>query len=132
MSFIQLNDMNEVQELKLAPEGEYALAITDQEFYTNDKGRDIVRCRIEFEDHDEFAGFTHWLALPSKKLDEDEEKYTRMMRNTKRFLTLWGVSMDNGFDPSDLQGARCIAGVGQRTNDETGDVYNELKVPRIK
>jgi len=139
MGFIQLKGIDEVQELELAPEGEYSLSITDAEYYTNDSGRGVIRCRIEFEDHDNFSGFNHWVALPDNELDnpdnddKGQEKMTRMMRGVKRFLHLWGVEPGaDGFDPADLNGASAMANVGQTTNDETGDVFNDLRVPRIR
>jgi hypothetical protein len=140
MSFIQLNGMNELQEPELAPEAEYALMIVDVDAYTKDTGRDIVKVRITFEDHDEYADFNSWLALPNVKIDvanhpEGEEagqkKFKNMMLNVKRFLAQWGIDSDEGFDPADLQGARAICPVTQEDNDD-GRTFQRLITPRIK
>ena len=140
MPFIELTGLNEVKEPEIAPEAEYALQITMAEGYVNDKGRDVIKVRIEFQDHPDYASFMHWVAVPNRALDIEahpdgeeagQSKYEMMMRGVKRFLELWSVSADNGFDPADLQGATCIAKVGQEVSDE-GITNQRLYVPKMQ
>lgn len=144
MSFMQLDGINDLREPTMAPEGEYALMITHAEVKDskNSPGREVIHCRIEFTDHDEYASFMHWVAMPSKKLDIDEnsdgpeegkKKYTRMALGVKRFLNLFSIAMDDGFATEDLMGACAIAGVAQEErSDDPSKVNQRLIVPRIR
>ena len=131
MSFIELNGMNEAKEPELAPEGEYQLTLTNPEAYVNEKGRDIVKVRVEFTDYPEYQSFMHWIAMPSKKLD-DEKVYNSLLLGVKRFLNLFGIPADNGFNVEDLQGATAVAKVIQETSDDGEHVNNRIIVPRIR
>lgn len=143
MSFIQLNGMNDTKELTLAPDGEYSLVISRAEIKDskNSPGRDVLHVRIEFEDHDEYAGFMNYVAFPSRKIDIEQnpngekagqEKYDNMMRGLKRFLHLFSISVDEGFDTEDLQGATCIAAVTQEAQEDDETRINQrLIVPKM-
>ena len=144
MSFIELEGMNDLKEPTLAPDGEYALMITSAELKDsrNSPGRGVIHCRIEFEDHDDYQSFMHWVALPSRQLDidqnpdgpeEGQKKYNRMMLGVKRFLTLFNVPMENGFNVEELSGARTVAGVTQEAReDDESQINQRLVVPRVK
>lgn len=142
MPFVELNGMNDLKEPTLAPDGDYNLAITSAEAYVNDKGRDVIKTRIEFEDHPEYAGFYHWVALPNMKLDVDEhpegpeegkKKYERMQLGVKRFLEQWGIPYDNGFATEDLNGARTHAYVTIEARDDDPTKSNQrLITPRLE
>lgn len=141
MSFVQLDGIGDVKEPTIAPDGSYELVITDAEAYQSEKnGRTIVKCRIEFEGHDDYASFMHFLALPSRDLDIDghqegpeagQRKYDMMMLSTRRFLELWGIPYEGGFAVEDFHGARCKGKVTSETDDE-GRTFQRLVVPRIQ
>jgi len=129
MSFIEITGMDEVQEPQLAPEGQYDLRITYAQDYVNDKGTPLVRCSIAFDGHPEYANMNYWIVLPQEDLDQDAN--TKRILAVKRFLVLFNVPFENGFNVEDLLGATGTAFVAQSEADEDGNIYNELRVPKI-
>lgn len=140
MSFIELNGINEVVEPTIAPDGSYELMISIVDPYTKDDGRSVIKTSIEFVDFPDYARFNNWLALPDRKLDIEnhegghdagQKKFNNMLLNVKRFLALWSIQADNGFDPMDLMGARCHANITSETDDQ-GRTFQRLLIPRIE
>ena len=132
MSFIEVEGLSEVQEGKIHPEGMVDLRVDDAEQYTNDKGRDVIRCRIRIEEEGEWMPFMHFLAMPMEEDDQDKRK--TIIRSMKRFLYWFNVPMeDNGFAVEDITG--CTANlmiIQQESQDETSDdMFNALKLPRV-
>ena len=130
MSFIEITGMDEAQEPELAPEGQYDLRITHAEDYINDKGTPLVRCSIAFDGKPEYQNMNYWVILPK---GEDQEQDQKRIINVKRFLTMFGVPFENGFEIEDLFGATADkANVSQSDADEEGNIYNELRISRLK
>jgi len=130
MSFIQLEGLNEVAEPQIQPEGSYDLVISDVEDYVNDNGRTIIRLRLEFEGNDEAASFLYWISLP--KEDDEIETQKLLLLSTKRCLAAFGISIDDGFDPSDLVGATGNSAVSVEIPEGMDNEVNVLKLPKLK
>jgi len=132
MSFIELTGLNEVKEPELAPEGEYDLRIGFADDYIKEGTKKmIVRCSIAIEGHPEYAAFNHWTVVYDPE-DDDDQRKMRALR-TARFLTLFNVPFENGFEVEDLFGATAVnVFVTQSEEDDQGNTYNELRVPRMK
>ena len=143
MPFVTVEGLDELQDEKLSPEGSYSLLIvaaTDKDKQGNDllsKGEDgkpkrkMVRVSIRNEDLEDASLINHMLVFPV----EEDEKQTRtlLMRNIKRFLTVFNVPIAGGFNVDDLEGARgeCLVALEER-NDKKGEFQNVLKLPKFE
>jgi hypothetical protein len=134
MPFIKVA-LQDAKEPEAVPEGPYDLRIVKHEDGESKKsGNPMTTVFIKIEDaaHPTAALVRHWLVPPTHDTPADQ----RQMRllDIRRFLTAFGVSMQgDGFDSDDLDGATASQiMLTQETNDETGDVYNRLKLPRLK
>jgi len=150
MSLIPVSgdELEQVEEQQIAPEGEYDLVITNAQA-TDDNGnqlksqrtgRPLIRVNIAFEGHDEYLPIRHTVALPDRNLDDDE-KYQTMLRMFKRFLHLFDVPVGKeGVDVEDMIGATAKARVGIDTYTPTNEdgssgepvEQNVLRIPRIQ
>lgn len=126
MGFIDLgNELAEVQEAPLAPEGEYDLAVHSVEHDT-DNGKNNIIVGIKFLGEN-FQPFRHYISLPlPSDAQKDQEKgnpagttqKTKLLM-LKRFLVAFNIPFEaNGFDPMDIQGATARVKVGQRSYND--------------
>lgn len=145
MPFIELGDeFGETREAVLAPAGkQYDLLCKDVEEYEKEVDGGVkksLRVLIMIEDpENDFAPFSHFLALPNPTLDQrnDEEKSNppgttskNKMLMIKRFLHAFRVPMTgNGFNPQDIPGARARLAL---TQDTWNDQLNQrIKLPPL-
>lgn len=142
MSIVRTSrNLRDIPEEKHAPEGEYDLRIYKVTTGESDAGRNTVKCMIEIEGtgSENYQPVTHVLIEPSEAdWENDKDMATRFLRNTKRFLTLFGVTYnddDGSYDTDELENAR---GRGRLTVEpiekgpRKGDLVNRLQVPRIR
>lgn len=132
MSFITLpGNPDDVAEPQVAPEAEYPLVIAHAEFYTNDKGNNLIKCTIGFEGHPEYQNMGYWVQIPNE--DDDADRVNKKLLGIKRFFALFNIPHEgNSFNVEDFFGCTATAKVGQTEPDDNGNVYNELYVPRVK
>lgn len=139
MPFINVN-LDEAEESQPAAAGMYNLQITEcklQETGANSKvpGSPMFRVTIGFPDEPNVPNLSQFIMLPT---ENDEPKQLQMkMLNLRRFLTLFNIPYDsNGIDTDQLAmempGHTANAEVTLTEPDDNGNVYNRLKVPRIK
>lgn len=129
MSFIEM-DLDNTQEAQPAPEAEYDLVIEDAEVgMSKNSGKPRIALRIAFEGHPEFMNIRHFLSIPNEEDDPDVSNFKRLM--IKRFLHLFGIPSDGGFNTEDFPGARARALVRQTEPNEENEVYNEIVVPKL-
>jgi hypothetical protein len=132
MSFIDLpiNDLDEIQEDKPVPEGEYNLVISDCREKNNEagelKGLFVI---LEIEGQEGAANVMHNISLPLPS--DDQSKVKGKLIFIKRFLQLFKIDAKNGkLNPQDFLGkrAKCKLVQGEYNNV----ISNKLALPASK
>jgi hypothetical protein len=132
MGFINVA-LDDAKEAEVVPEGEYDLRIIKAEDGESKKGNPMTSILIKIEDAPipNAAPVRHWLTYPDNKTPADQRNMRLL--DIKRFLTLFGVPITaDGFDSEDLVGATARAYLTQEEGDNNGEVYNRIKLPRLK
>lgn len=138
MPFINAN-MDEVQEQKAAPNGNYELQITGaQNTVTGEKsknpGAPMIKVTLGFTDPEVNAPvITHYITLPFEGDDNAAFKLLLL----KRFMSAFGLAWSSeGIDTEalafDMVGRTAILEVGQTEPNDSGDIFNNIKVPRLR
>ena len=123
-------ELQDAQELEIAPEGEYELRIVKAEDGQSKAGNDMTTLTIAFEGHPEWQPIKHWITYPDAYTPPDQ----RNMRliDIKRFLVCFGIKHDDGgFDSDDLVGQTGTSLVIQEKADD-GNTYNRIRTPRLR
>jgi hypothetical protein len=138
MTFVAYN-FDDVQEAKPAPAGRYALQITAAEVVqsgerSKNPGRPQYKVSIGFKDEPNVPNMRQYLSLPHEDDEQKSAEYKALL--LKRFCHLFGVKLDSGgFDieglAMEMVGAEATAEVKLGAPNDSGDVYNELVVPKI-
>jgi hypothetical protein len=136
---------DDAPEEALPPEGEHDLRIMGHE-ETTTKGNDdpenfkpvrrMIRVSIRVEGPEDYQGVQHYLVFPNKDEwdaeDPDDLRTPKMMlRNVRRFLRIFGID-ETTFQPEDLDGSTGRGVVGHRYNEDNGETYPELRLPRAR
>jgi hypothetical protein len=139
MTFIPVN-FDDVQEPKPAPAGNYNLQILKAEVAvtgpnSNRPGSPQFKIQIGFPDEPNTTAMSQYMSLPHEDDDPNKAQYKALL--LKRFLTLFNVPFDStGIDTEKLAmemiGATAQADVELSEPSDSGDVYNRLKVPRMR
>ena len=133
MTFIPMN-LDEVQEQKPAPKGTYELMITAAKFQESKTGKPMLVATLGFVDQEINAPvITHYISLPF----EGDEKANFKALMLKRFLHAFGVGYSQeGIDVDslalELVGQVANLEVGFTDPNDSGDVYNNIRVPRLR
>jgi len=133
MTFLQVGGLGDAKEPQLLPETRTTLVVDDVHTYESDKnGRTITRIRhnVDDERYTECNAVMHWLSYP---MEDDEPETARLLtRGLKRYLVMSGVPFEaEGFNEEDLYGASFEANIIQDENEESGEVFNKIVVPRL-
>lgn len=133
-------NFDDAVEPTIAPAGRYVLQITEAKeqvtgAQSKNPGSPMIRVSIGFPEHDDYQNFNHFIMLPTE--EDDQKTVNNKVLNLKRFLTLFNIPFANGeLDVPglimDMTGATVQGEVGQTEPNANGDVYNNLKVPRIQ
>lgn len=137
-NFFSVN-LNDTQEQKPAPKGQYELQITScQLTETGEKsknpGKPMWKIGLGFTDLELNApNITHYVTLPY----EGDENINLKLIGLKRFLVAFDIPYgDDGLDFDDLAyamvGKTAVVGVDQSDPNENGDIYNRIIVPRLR
>ena len=127
----------------LPPEIEHDLRIVSHE-ETETKGnadpykpvRRMIRVSIRVEGPEDYQGIQHYLVFPNADEwdpeDEDTLRVAKMMlRGVRRFLRIFKID-EASFNPEDLDGSTGRGTVGHRYNEQDGQTYPELRLPRAR
>ena len=132
MSFIDLpiNDMDDIQEDKPVPEGEYTLVISDAKEKNDESGSlkgILVICEIQ--GHDGCANVLHNISLP---LPGDEStKVSNKLKFIKRFIQLFNIPVKgNQLNIQDFLGKRAKCMLTQE--EYNGNISNKIKLPNAR
>lgn len=138
MTFIPAN-LDDVQEQKPAPTGNYELQITAaQNTESGEKskrpGSPMIKVTLGFTDPEINAPvITHFLSLP---YDGDENAAFKLLM-LKRFMAAFGMEWNSaGIDTEalvfDMIGRSAVLEVGHTEPNDNGDYFNTLKIPRLR
>ncbi len=132
MSFIDLpiNDMDEIKEDVIVPEGTYTLVIADVKEKQNESGETkglMVVCEIQGMDN--AAKVFHNVSLPLP--DDDSDKINNKLKFIKRFVQLFKIPVKgNQLNPQDFLGKTASCMLGQK--EYNGQISNEIKLPNAR
>ncbi len=132
MTFLQVGGLGDAKEPQLLPETKTTLLVEDVHTYESDKGRTITRLRhnVEDERYPDCNAVMHWLSHPMG--DDEPETAKLLTRGIKRYLVMAGIPFEaEGFSEEDLYGASFEANVIQDENEESGEIFNKIVVPRL-
>lgn len=133
MTFLQVGGLGDAKEPELLPETRTNLVVEDVHTYEKEEtGRTITRVRHKVEDerYPNANNITLWMGHPMA--DDEPENARFMILNMKRYLTLAGVPFEeNGFSEEDLYGASFEADIIVTENEDSGDMFNNIKLPRL-
>lgn len=134
MGFINTR-MGDAPEVKVASEGMYDLHVIRAELQRTKKDdRDMISVGIAIEGPEDYEILNQWFVLPNEDDWEEENgrKAKMFLRNLKRFLHVFGIEWSTeGFELESLEGAAGKCLVTTRTNEDTGQVFNDLRLPRL-
>lgn len=126
MSFINLQGIQEVRELKNAPEGRYRMRIVNAQSHETDNGMSIQTI-LEIEADERYANVFHYVALPNGK---DAAKDQMKLLMAKRFFTQFGIPYEqNGVEIESFVGCAAEANLG--VDEYQGQTKNVLKLDRL-
>lgn len=139
MTFIPVN-FDEAVEPQAASGGRYQLQITACQVAKtgpNSKRPDSPQFRVTigFPENPEFQNFSHFISLPHE--DDEPGSVNFKVLLLKRFCALFNIPLEgNGIDVEQLAmemvGATANAEVGISEPNDNGDVFNNLKVPKLR
>jgi hypothetical protein len=139
MTFIPVN-FDDAIEPQAAPGGRYQLQITECKVVQtgpNSKrpGSPQFRVSIGFPENHEYQNFSQFISLPHEDDTRDSANFKVLL--LKRFCALFNVPLNGqGIDTEQLAmemvGATANAEVGMGEPNDNGDVFNNLKVPKLR
>jgi hypothetical protein len=139
MTFVPVN-FDEAQEAKPAPAGQYTLQITAAEEATTGPnsqhpGSPQLKITLGFPENPNTPNVMQYMSLPNEHDDASKANYKALL--LKRFLVHFKIPFDpNGLDLEkvcmEMVGATARTEVTLSEPNESGDVYNRLKIPKIR
>lgn len=126
MSFINLQGLQEVKELRNAPEGRYLLRVTSAKMHVTDNGVSIQTI-LEIEASQKYANVFHYVALPN---GQDAGKDQTKLLMAKRFFTQFNIPIDgDGVEIEQFVGCSAEANLG--VEEYQGQSKNVLRMDRL-
>jgi hypothetical protein len=126
-------DLGGIPEERPVASGEYALRIISAEVKRTKKDdRDMFVATCVVDGDDNATPFNTYLVLPNDddKANDGGRLAKMFYRGLKRFLHLFEIPYD--FDEvGEWVGARATASVEMKINQDNGNEYNEIRVPRL-
>lgn len=132
MSFIELpiENLDEIQEDQIVPEGEYNLVISDCKERADESGNLkglLVICEIQGMEN--AANVLHNIALPIA--GEESTKTSNKLKFIKRFVQLFKIPVKgNQLNPQDFLGKSAKAMLKQESYNDT--ISNKIVLPNSK
>lgn len=127
MPFIN-ESLDNVQEKKPAPEGEYDLKIVKATETESKKGRPMIKILLEFDDGTDAPPFMHYLLAWTD--DDDDDAINNRKLDIKRFCHMFDVAED--FDAADLTGQTTRRAMVKQEVGDDDVVRNRLVLTRLK
>lgn len=129
--FVNLNLGDDVKESKAVPNGPYSLTIASYELgESREKKTPQYKWTINIDGHDDAMPINHFTGLPSPKDEPKAAKFKALL--LKRFLVAFKIPHTaEGFNPDDAIGRTATLEVQQGEPNASGDVYNNIVIPRM-
>jgi hypothetical protein len=131
MTFIE-HALPDVEAFPPVPDGKYRLRISDAQEQKSRKGDDMIVVSFAIEGAPKGCSFKvrHWFGLPGK--DTSAERRQMQLLDLKRFLTAFHLPVQGGeIDLSEWIGSDGSALLTQEVHEETGQVFNRIRFPRL-
>lgn len=134
MSFIQFGEsFSTVQEKRPVPASNYDLVIESAEQHiSKESGKPSLKVVFEIVGNPDAPKITSYYGLPHE--EDEPEKIGNKMRQIKRLLETFNIPYeDTGFNIEDFFGAsaNCLLGLTDPADDQNGNVYNRIILPRL-
>jgi|TARA_R100001530_G_scaffold133764_1_gene107632 hypothetical protein len=135
MALIEIPDLDQDYEGKPVPEGEYSLRCVSCEKRQSKADKPMLQIMIVVDEQVEgvpnINPINHFISLAQKKDDTDTKSFKMQMLT--RFLVCFGIPFEaDGFAEEDIVGATANCFVEQDEPNDNGDIYNSLRLPRVK
>jgi hypothetical protein len=127
MGFIS-EDLDDVEESKAAPEGEYDLRIVSAVDKPSKKETPMITVGLKIEDPDVDAPLVRYYLIGWDR-DTPEDQVRMRKLEAKRFQECFDAP--SGFEADDLIGLTGRSFVNQEEGQD-GNIYNRLRLPRLK
>ncbi len=129
MSFVDI-DLEDTKEPEVAPEATYDLVIASAEEKMSKSDKPMIQVGLVIEGDNDYQMINHFLSLP---MEGDEPKTVKFKKlSLARFLQLFNIPQDGGFNVEDFYGATASCLVAQGEANEKGQIFNELRVPKLE
>jgi len=131
LSSLELDGIEDIQELKALPAGQYLVRVSSAEMMNSKAGNPMLRMICEFPDEPTSSDVFHFLMIPTKETPDDQKRIRLL--EIKRTLSAFHCDYGPDFftDPTSLVGQECELYVSVEQDDKGID-RNRLNAPKIK
>ena len=131
LSSLKLDGIEDIEEQKALPAGQYLVRITDAVMMNSKAGNPMLRLIAEFPDEPSGADIWHYLNMPVT--DTEESQRLIRLKEIKRMLVAFGCEYGPDFfaDPTPLIGQECELYISVE-QDQNGIDRNRLNAPPLK
>ena len=118
-SFVNIDGLNDAQELKSVPQGEYQLRVLSCEVRNSkNTGGDFIMASLEILSEPLAKNINHVMMIPTSA--DDAKKQNNRKLAIRNFLQACGIDTSKGFAPSDLEGCTAWALLVEEEDPEYG------------
>ena len=130
LSSLKLDGIEDIEEQKALPAGQYLVRISNAELMNSKKGNPMLRIIAEFPDEPSGSDVWHYINMPVEDTPEDQERMRllELKRTLEAFNCEYGPK---GFDPAGLMGQECELYISVE-QDQNGIDRNRLNMPKVK
>ena len=130
LSSLKLDGIEDIEEQKALPAGQYLVRISNAELMNSKKGNPMLRIIAEFPDEPSGSDVWHYINMPVEDTPEDQARMRllELKRTLEAFNCEYGPK---GFDPTGLIGQECELYVSVE-QDQNGIDRNRLNMPKVK
>ena len=126
LSSLKLDGIEDIEEQKALPAGQYLVRISNAELMNSKKGNPMLRIIAEFPDEPSGSDVWHYINM---HVDDTPEDQARMrLLELKRTLEAFGCEYGpKGFDPAGLIGQECELYISVEQDQDR----NRLNMPKV-
>lgn len=118
-TFVNIEGLNEAQELKSVPQGEYQVRVVSCEVKTSkNTGGDFLQAQLEIIGEPLTKNINHVMMFPTNS--DDAKKQNNRKLAIRNFLQACGIDTSKGFNPSELEGCTAWAILAEEDDPEYG------------
>ena len=129
LSSLKLDGIEDIEEQKALPAGQYLVRISNAELMNSKKGIPMLRIIAEFPDEPSGSDVWHYINMPVEDTPEDQARMRLL--ELKRTLVAFSCEYGpKGFDPAGLIGQECELYVSVE-QDQNGVDRTRLNMPKV-